>query len=387
MNNSDENILSQNSITIIDYIRRNNGKLTKIELAEKLKMPWSTVSTTIAKLKSLIKTESSNKNLYRGKLLINSSFKYYVGISVGHSKLKLVILDFSFHIVKVQLLKSMIEMKYKEFLTNLLNMNFNNSFEECKWCCDTPKSVEEILIRLREITQAINKLKDEKFNIDSIGFAFPGHIDYDNQKIIHSFQDNDDGGFSNTNIYSLLSASLMNELEKNKIKCFVDHNVKCSTVAEKEAIVTYRQNYDDKNILNVYLGIGISVGMILNNELYRGNNNLAGEYGKSLFTPDNPETLEQRLLIKVDSPDSEFIDLICTSLFNIVNILGIDKIVFSGKFDNIFNKIEVEMINKFVTMGKTGLSLIQSTYGEFSAAAGAAISCYNQSYNVPFKWN
>ena len=49
--------------------------------------------------------------------------------------------------------------------------------------------------------------------------------------------------------------------------------------------------------------------------------------------------------------------------------------------------MELGMINRFFIMGKPGLSLIQSTYGEFSASLGAAMSCYNWSYNVPFKWD
>ena len=64
---------------------------------------------------------------------------------------------------------------------------------------------------------------------------------------------------------------------------------------EKEAIITYNPNYDDKKYIELYLGIGISIGMVLNNELYRGNHNLSGEYGKSVFVFNDTETLEQRL--------------------------------------------------------------------------------------------
>ena len=35
--------------------------------------------------------------------------------------------------------------------------------------------------------------------------------------------------------------------------------------------------------------------MVLNNELCRGNHNLSGEYGKSVFVFNDTETLEQRL--------------------------------------------------------------------------------------------
>lgn len=114
--------------------------------------------------------------------------------------------------------------------------------------------------------------------------------------------------------------------------------------------------------------------------MYRGNHNLSGEYGKSVFVFNDTETLEQRLTKTLENNNStEFINSICTSLFNVVNILGIDKIVFSGKFDKIFPDIELEMINRFFIMGKPGLSLIQSTYGEFSASVGVAMSCYNWS--------
>ena len=398
MAKSDNN---ENDGIIINYIRQNNGKYSKSELAEAMHFPWSTMSITINNLMkdnhkqlNIEKNENENKNKYGGKISINPCFQYYVGISVGHSQIKIVILDFSFSIVKVEsfINNEIMYKKFGQFTDEVHKKGFKDfkDFKECKWCCETPNDTEKIRVKLIELTNSINELKDKNFNIVGIGFAFPEHIDDKSQKIIYSFHEKKDGGFQNINITSLLSTSLMNTLQANNIQCFIEHNVKCSTIAEKESIVTYKPSYNAKNIINVYMGRGLSMGLVLNDELYRGNQNKSGEYGKYRFI-DSDICLEEKLnpdnLSQSKEEKEKFVRLLCFSLCNIINVLGIDKIIFSGKFDEIFSIIELPMMNTFYSLNKSDVSLIQSTYGKFLAAVGAAMSCYYKLNNIDFSWN
>lgn len=409
--------LNESESMILNCIRRNNGLFTKAELAENLNVPWSTVSTSVTSLlkRNMVIVENNHNNKsYKGKLFINSSHKFYVGVSIGHSKIKIVIMDFAFDILKESdILKidsqtgeqdNEIYCIMNKFCDKLSYMNFEKDNSQCyKWCCPTPNTIPEIREKMMQVTRAIIDLKKSNFYVDAIGIALPGHINFDSQKIVKSFEDKSDC-FLNTTIASILSTSLINELADNSIKVYIDHNVKSSTIGEKEAMLMYRKEIDQENILNLYLGVGLSLGIIYNNRLCRGTANLAGEVGKCIDTK-NDITLEKKLnkiiyknsnkewndkcidnFAENDEIDT-FVDLLCVSLSNLVSILGITMIVCSGKFEKIFPCIELKMMNKFLDMKKAEINLIKSYYGEYSAAIGCAIEAYYNVHNLPIQWN
>lgn len=380
--------LTKSDFTLLNYIRRNNGKFTKSELSERMNLPWATVSTAttnLSKNKMINLNKNNNETYYKGKLAVNSQFKYYVGISIGHSKIKITIIDFSLKVLKEADIEKKDEIdsiyNLKKFSEELEEISFKKEKDDmdyCKWCCQTPDSVPEIRNKMIEIVKKIIRLKNKDFCIDSIGLALPGHIDFEQQKVIQSFESN----FFDTNIASILGTSLINDLNEKNIKIYIEHNVKASTIGEKEAMVTYRKEIDHENVINIYLGIGLSIGMIFSNTLYRGNNNIAGELGKCLINTKGGKILEDKLndilynnsnyqrfndqalieLYKRPELDS-FVDLICLSISNIVDILGINTIIFSGKFERFFSFIELKMMNKFSDMGKSQIILIKSYYG------------------------
>lgn len=416
MSNSTESvILSENESIILNYIRRNNGNFSKAELAESLNFPWSTVSTTVSSLlqkKMIIVSKNENDKSYKGKLFINSNHKFYVGISLGHSKIKIAVLNFCLRVleesdVQTEEHKDGIYRSINNFSACINNIKFEKDQSLFyKWCCPTPDTIPEIRETMIRLTKEIINLKVSGFNIDAIGIALPGHIDFDNQRIVRSFEEKSDG-FLNTTLASIISVSLINELNDNNIKIYIDHNVKSSTIGEKEAIVTNRKAIDKGNVLNLYLGVGLSLGMVFSNSIYRGNNNMAGELGKCIFKMDNGTIFEKELnyllynnsegkLADNDKAIDEFsensnidsfVDLLCVSLSNIVNILGIDTIIFSGKFERLFPHIELKLMNRFLKTKKTELNLIKSYYGEYSASIGCAIEAYYNAHNLPIQWN
>jgi len=78
------------------------------------------------------------------------------------------------------------------------------------------------------------------------------------------------------NIPGWKEVKLKNILEnKTKLPVFIDNDAKLMTLAEHEAGAA--KNY--KNALCLTLGTGVGGGLIINNLLYRGVNNAAGEVG------------------------------------------------------------------------------------------------------------
>ena len=363
--------------------------------------------------------ETQHSQQFGAPVIINDNYELYVGVSVGNSCLKIVFLGFSFNIVRKSLFTSQSFLLFRQKLEIEEGFNlFYNNDDLCKWCCKTPKNIEEIRDKLRVITELICDLKsNSNINITTITYTFSGKVDFQKQLIVESFVEKDKNGFRNTSLLSILSSTISRKLENNGISCYIDHNVKSCTIAEKEALVKEKSIYNRPNMLFSYFSNGISLGMVFDDSLYRSETNIGGEWGQNYigFLNSKNEYVEKPLeeIVRNDVfglSNNDFsaydandlmdiikkreniwnknllVDLLGRSLYNVSNNLGIDNIVFSGKFDSIFELIEWELIQEFEKRKKTGITLIKSSYGEFSAAVGAAMTCYYIKYNIPFTW-
>ena len=416
------------------HLFRRKGELTRAEITKEIETPWSTVYVGIKKLMEnsmLIDNTDTDVNsedstrAYNVKTSINRNYEIYVGISVGNSQIKIVLLDFSFNIIPLVYLSkskySKMQNAYLSFIQELDSLNSvtcNN--ELCEWCIRTPDTTDSIRKVIHDITGSVNKLKNSYLNIVAIGFAFPGLINFEQQTIIHSFTKRHGTGFKETNIDNILSSTLAQELAQNNIKCFIDHNVKCATIAEKEYLCLQNESdtFNDSNLLVAYLGYGFSLGLLLNNSIYRGVNNSSGEYGKCIiecpqsflqkneneymtiekylreyaFEDNTPfESLTSDDLGKKFSEFSptrqeEIIKTLSVFLCNISNAIGIEKMIFAGKFEKLFPQMDFQLTAEFARLKKPSIRLRNSKYGAYSAAVGSAMSCFYQLYHVPFEW-
>lgn len=416
----DNNKINDLGKKIINAVRCNPNQ-SKTQLSDFLGVPWSSVSSTIKTLsdKNIINIKDINNNclaspskLSRAVVTLNSFFEIYVGISLGNSHIKMVFMDFSFNLINKEYFQANLSnSSFDLFCNTLESLGFNEYNEqECIWCKNNPDDIFELRETIIKIASVINELKTDKINITAICFSFPGHIDYDNQIIISTLGTNN-SLLKNSNIYMFLTSSVSDKLEKNNIQCFIDHNVKSSAIAEKESLEMKKNKYNPNNMLVLYLGRGVSSALILNSALFRGDYNSAGELGDNIFTIEidgsfKTQSFESFIKNEVFNGDDMskssidlanilkekndkkrlLIEILATCLYNVVNNLGINTILFSGKFSKIFPLIEVDLNNKFQSMGKLGLTLMQSNYGEYSAAVGAAMSCYYNIYKIPFKW-
>ncbi len=381
-----------------------------------VELPWSSAYTTISKLddKIVISPEenhfSENKtepNNYKAGVFINANYEYYIGISVGSSQLNVVLLGFDFSIVSCSSVNPKLTHPFKVFYNQMKNLQFNHLKNDlCQWYKDTPDKSEELKDILISICKNVCELKDSGVNVAAINFALPGHIDFYNQKIISTSHLCHESEFiKNSSISRLISSCMYEQLTSKKISTFVDHNVKSSAVAEKEYRFSHNSSKDDLIVL--YLGLGVGSSMVINGTLFRDVENISGQFGEVYVLYDgslkklgdviredifpkskcNPSIKELKEQLKIESIKNKLIDILSQSLSNLIHIIGIKDIIFSGKFDEILDIIEYGLICNLEKMGIYGVHLHHSVYNQYSASVGAAIGCFYNLYGIDYSWN
>ena len=125
----------------------------------------------------------------------------------------------------------------------------------------TPKNKDGVIQKLIELINYYRKNN----SFDKIGISFAGQVDYEKDVII--FAPNTKG-WKNTNLKKIIK-------EKTGVDTEIDNDVKCFALGENK----FGKVKKYKNA--VYLTIGTSIGgaIEIDGKLYRGANNIAGEFG------------------------------------------------------------------------------------------------------------
>jgi glucokinase len=126
----------------------------------------------------------------------------------------------------------------------------------------------------REIEASIITAGLDKEQIAGIGIGLPGLVDY--EKGIVRFL---------PNIRGWRGVHLKSILQKNvKLPVFVDNDVKVITLAESK----FGAGRGVQNLVCLTLGTGVGAALILNGQLYRGEDNAAGELGHIPLNENGP---------------------------------------------------------------------------------------------------
>ncbi len=148
-----------------------------------------------------------------------------------------------------------------QLYTSAVLTDFNNQFI-------TPIKTKEINLKSESAYQDLKELIElliktsEKNTIYGIGLTIPGFVDSNSGK---------------NNSYSLDSPlyDLKTNLERDlHLPVFVENDSSAIAIAEHRFGVAHKS----KNVMVVNLNWGVGLGMILDNELYRGHSGYAGEF-------------------------------------------------------------------------------------------------------------
>ena len=163
--------------------------------------------------------------------------KERIGIDVGGTNVKIALVDNKGKIIYSNSIPTRAEMGYEYTINNMKEA----------------------------ITELIKETKSDPKNIESIGFGFPGQIDY--QKGIVRLA---------PNIPGWVNVPIAEIMEKEfGIPTRVDNDVRCAALGE----LNYGAGQGCDNLICITVGTGIGSGLVIIGKLVRGASNAAGEIG------------------------------------------------------------------------------------------------------------
>lgn len=410
--------------------------IDKMEIGRRLGISMPTIYKSIDDLNTinvLTKNESS--------IFLNSKFGILVGISIGTSLCKIVLLGFDF-----QLLDSDLFLQYKEIICKKI-YEILNSDELLEKCINdksknyiyfkTPNAFSDLKNVLDCIFECLQLLvENKKINIISIGISCTGIINKKTQTILDACNLT---YLSNRTLDSLIYPDKHAFFTNNDIHVSLVQNSNAAVIAEKTYLNQINSPYKNKkNIVALYLGVGIGAGIYLN-QLYEGTSGHAGEVGhtksticETFWRKSNLKELIHNNKIDrsctcgcddcydynirtyvFEKTAKEFCDMSADEireylkthptkaklfgecLGNMVNSitswLDVDLVIFTGKIyksmDLLLNYIDTVRDESPLKFNRNDCEILPSYYGSLSPAIGAAIYAYHKKYDLKLSWD
>lgn len=232
----------RNKVTILSLVRRNPG-ISRVDIAKRLNLSTATITLIMETLtqQGLIVEQGVAEDTLRGRkpirLTIASRTHFFLTIDIGAENIRVAVMDLA-----------------AEVLT----------LEKCKTHgLATPEKQLEAVQTLakRAVQQAGLKWTD----IEAVSCGISGFVD-PVEGMVHACP----------NIPGWQNTPLRDHLERMfKKPCFIEDSTPLKTLAE---------SYEGKgrasdNFVYLNLGVGISLGIVINGSLYRGVSGGAGEIG------------------------------------------------------------------------------------------------------------
>lgn len=235
---------TQNSI--LDIIRR-NGEASKYDIKKISKYSMSTVLSVIEELEhsGYIQYSRTGKSLVGRKpslYTLNAEAGYFLGVEFNAEEIHCVLLDFKLKIVQSK--SSAIGVK--DLGTNDI---LNILFEHMSDMMDYPPCKGKVL---------------------GIGIGAPGYVTESGNILYYAYISD----WTNVNLKKIVE-------DRFGITTYVDNNINLIALAHRNPA---EQN---QNFLLFSIRTGIRFGCVLNNEIYRGTNNLSGEVGHTTVYPSS----------------------------------------------------------------------------------------------------
>ncbi|GAE35251.1 ROK family transcriptional regulator [Halalkalibacter akibai] len=229
-----------NKSTILNTIRL-HSPISRAEIAKKTKLTPPTVTNIVAELIEANLVRESEIGVSKGGrkpilLTINDQDSFIVGVDVGGHLIRTIVTDINAKILTKFEIALPMELTIETFIEKLI----------------------------QAIDAAINKSKAPKDKILGIGVGMHGIVDY--EKGVSIFAPN----------FQLTNIPIKSCLEKHfQITTFVENDVRAFALGE----TWYGNGQGTEHLICINIGVGIGAGIILNSELFHGNNGIAGEFG------------------------------------------------------------------------------------------------------------
>lgn len=423
---------------LIDLLRYYKSA-DKSTLAKQLNISMPTLYKAVDELKN------NRIIIENGGVKLNKAKSTFVGISIGSAQTKLIFLrtDFSafsktdFEYYKKEIEKSLSE---REIFVEQTESHSNNiDFDYIYF--KTPNSHDNLQKQndFEKLKDALNVIFNclvsfvEKDHLDivSIGLSCTGIVDIKKQQIV---QCPNLPYLDDTTLEGMVFPNIQEKFKINGISICLLQNSNAAVLAEKVFLYQTNSVYKDRrNVVAIYLGVGIGAGFLLDNRFFSGTTGFAGEIGH-ISAPDLPKELKSKELKSIDAActcgkkdcydfeirtkvflsstkqmagntsktienylqENERARMILGFYFgNMVNMLtsmlNVDLIVFTGKIAQsmplLFNDIVKVQDKNLLKFSRNDCAIVKSEYGALSPAIGSAIFSYYDKYNIECKWD
>lgn len=414
---------------VLNMVRRQlraDNEINRTEISDYLGCAFSTVT----KVMSDLKDENfllSDGNDYK----VNSKKEHFVGISIGSSTFIVSIIDLNFKVDREAILRFGEKLQEESSLTSYDSLYIPDSiYDSIEIKMDgvtttIPDNLFALMILINKCIVAL--LEDSELNITAIGLSFSGIVDEEKREVIENCSI---PYIKNSKIDTLLLPNLLEKIEKKGIRISFIHHARAVAIAEKE--IRYKSIDDEKNAACVYIGTGIGAGLILDNKLYRGDKNGAGQVGhmklpfalngeaaenfglcgcgkhgcieqliraqvfeQKKFKPinDKEEEISETTELSTELSQEKkaiFAKYIAIILSNLVHSIDVGIIVITGRLAHLCKGIWLELTANLKDLCSFGLDrhykLLLSENGECLPAIGSAINAYFYCYDCEVSW-
>lgn len=143
----------------------------------------------------------------------------------------------------------------------ILNMQNNQVIDTAIFELPLPKNPQALSTLTEKIEEVINRSGISKNSIAGVGIGMPGFVDAING-LNYTFLEPEQGTLT-----QYISSKI-------KLPVFIDNDSRLIALAE----LMFGSARGKKNAMVINVGWGVGLGMILNGDLFRGNNGFAGEF-------------------------------------------------------------------------------------------------------------
>ncbi|MCD6464728.1 ROK family protein [Candidatus Woesearchaeota archaeon] len=248
---------------------------------------------------------------------------------------------------------------------------------------------KEFLKELKNLMLETNVKKSQAISISIPGYEI-------NNKVV-----------SSPNVKAIEDFNLQQWVKTNfKKKVFIENDANCFAFAEAK-LGSFKKS---KNLLGVIIGTGVGLGIIINQELYKGFQGIAGEFGHTVIVPrgrlcscgkkgcleayiSGPSITRRYIEAggSIPSPDplkiwkakkrdvvageviDETIELMSVAFSNLANLLNPEFIIVGGGISNLPFFKEVNARMRKYTMKSLKTLVVKNTLGDDASILGAAI--------------
>ncbi|MGD6993295.1 ROK family transcriptional regulator [Sutcliffiella horikoshii] len=223
--------------------------ISRADIANKTGLNKGTVSSQVNELlKENLITESGPGVSSGGRrpvmLLFNQVAGYTIGVDIGVNYILGILTDLSGNICN-------------EIITRFDYLTF-----------------EQIKMELFGIVDSlISSMPSSHYGIVGIGIGVPGTVNTDGEILLAP-----NLNWKNVNLKNLME-------ERYNVPVLIENEANAGAYGEKK----FGAGKESENIIYVSVGIGIGVGLILNGQLYKGNNGFSGELGHMTIEVNGPK--------------------------------------------------------------------------------------------------